>query len=46
MRTHVIARKTHKWLGLFIGLQVVVWSRVAMMQWWSAHLDALKLASA
>lgn len=26
MRTHVIARKTHKWLGLFIGLQVVVWS--------------------
>jgi uncharacterized iron-regulated membrane protein len=26
MRTHVIARKTHKWLGLFIGLQVVIWS--------------------
>ncbi len=26
MRTHVIARKTHKWLGLCIGLQVVVWS--------------------
>lgn len=26
MRTHVIARKTHKWFGLFIGLQVVVWS--------------------
>ena len=26
MRTHVIARKTHKWLGLFIGLQVIVWS--------------------
>ena len=26
MRTHVVARKTHKWLGLFIGLQVVVWS--------------------
>ncbi len=26
MRTSVIARKTHKWLGLFIGLQVVLWS--------------------
>ena len=26
MRTHVVARKTHKWLGLFIGLQVVIWS--------------------
>jgi hypothetical protein len=26
MRTHLVARKTHKWLGLFIGLQVVVWS--------------------
>lgn len=26
MRTNVIARKTHKWLGLIIGLQVVIWS--------------------
>lgn len=26
MRNHVIARKTHKWLGLFIGLQVLIWS--------------------
>jgi len=26
MRLHVISRKTHKWLGLFIGLQVVIWS--------------------
>lgn len=26
MRTHVVARKTHKWLGLFIGLQVIIWS--------------------
>ncbi len=26
MRTSVLARKTHKWLGLFIGLQVVIWS--------------------
>lgn len=26
MRTHVIARKTHKWLGLLVGLQVVIWS--------------------
>lgn len=26
MRSNVIARKTHKWLGLFVGLQVVIWS--------------------
>ena len=26
MRLNVIARKTHKWLGFFIGLQVAVWS--------------------
>lgn len=26
MRLHIAARKTHKWLGLFIGLQVVIWS--------------------
>ena len=30
MRTHVIARKTHKWFGLFVGLQVVVWSPGAL----------------
>lgn len=26
MRTRVVARKTHKWLALFVGLQVVIWS--------------------
>ncbi len=26
MRLNVVARKTHKWLGLLIGLQVVIWS--------------------
>ena len=26
LRVAVLARKTHKWLGLFIGLQVVIWS--------------------
>ncbi len=26
LRIPVLARKTHKWLGLFIGAQVVVWS--------------------
>ncbi len=26
LRVQVLARKTHKWLGLFIGLQVVIWS--------------------
>ena len=26
LRVPVLARKTHKWLGLFIGLQVVIWS--------------------
>lgn len=25
-RPHVIARKAHKWLGLVIGVQVVIWS--------------------
>ncbi|MFC7535899.1 PepSY domain-containing protein [Sphingomonas sp. GCM10030256] len=26
LRIPVLARKTHKWLGLFVGLQVVIWS--------------------
>jgi hypothetical protein len=26
MRLHIAARKTHKWLGLLVGLQVVIWS--------------------
>ena len=26
MRLHIAARKVHKWLGLFIGVQIVLWS--------------------
>ncbi|MES2902770.1 MAG: PepSY domain-containing protein [Pseudomonadota bacterium] len=26
VRIHILARKSHKWLGLLIGLQVVIWS--------------------
>lgn len=38
MRTRVIARKTHKWLGLFIGLQVVIWSLTGLYMT-AVHLD-------
>jgi len=40
MRTHVIARKTHKWLGLFIGLQVVVWS-LSGLYMTAVHIDII-----
>lgn len=40
MRTHVIARKTHKWLGLFIGLQVVVWS-LSGLYMTIVHIDTI-----
>ena len=40
MRTHVIARKTHKWLGLFIGLQVVVWS-LSGLYMTAVHIDTI-----
>jgi uncharacterized iron-regulated membrane protein len=40
MRTHVIARKTHKWLGLFIGLQVVVWS-LSGLYMTVVHIDTI-----
>ncbi len=26
LRLPVLARKTHKWLGLFVGIQVIIWS--------------------
>ena len=40
MRTHVIARKTHKWLGLFIGLQVVTWS-LSGLYMTVVHIDTI-----
>ncbi|MBA3577124.1 MAG: PepSY domain-containing protein [Sphingomonas sp.] len=40
MRTHVVARKTHKWLSLFIGLQVVIWS-LSGLYMTAVHLDII-----
>ena len=40
MRIHVIARKTHKWLGLFIGLQVVIWS-LSGLYMTVVHIDTI-----
>ena len=40
MRTHVIARKTHKWLGLFIGAQVVIWS-LSGLYMTAVHIDII-----
>ena len=40
MRFNVIARKTHKWLGLFIGLQVVIWS-LSGLYMTAVHIDII-----
>ena len=40
MRLNVIARKTHKWLGLFIGLQVVIWS-LSGLYMTVVHIDTI-----
>ena len=40
MRFHVIARKTHKWLGLFIGVQVVIWS-LSGLYMTIVHIDTI-----
>ena len=40
MRTHVVARKTHKWLGLFVGLQVVIWSLTGLYMT-AIHIDII-----
>jgi uncharacterized iron-regulated membrane protein len=40
MRTHVIARKTHKWLGLFVGAQVVIWSLTGLYMT-AVHIDII-----
>jgi hypothetical protein len=40
MRTHVIVRKTHKWLGLFVGLQVVILS-LSGLYMTVVHIDTI-----
>ena len=40
MRLHIAARKTHKWLGLFIGLQVVIWS-LSGLYMTVVHIDTI-----
>ena len=40
MRTHVIARKIHKWLGLLVGLQVVIWSLTGLYMT-AVHIDII-----
>lgn len=40
LRFPVLARKTHKWLGLFIGLQVVIWS-VSGLYMTVIHIDTI-----
>lgn len=40
MRTSVIARKGHKWLGLFVGVQVVIWS-LSGLYMTAVHIDVI-----
>ena len=40
MRLHIAARKTHKWLGLFIGFQVVIWS-LSGLYMTAVHIDII-----
>lgn len=40
VRLNVIARKTHKWLGLFVGLQVVIWS-LSGLYMTAVHIDII-----
>jgi len=40
MRLHIAARKTHKWLGLFLGLQVVIWS-LSGLYMTAVHIDTI-----
>ena len=39
-RPDVIARETHKWLGLFIGVQVVIWS-LSGLYMTAIHIDII-----
>ena len=40
MRIHIAARKTHKWLGLLLGLQVVIWS-LSGLYMTVVHIDTI-----
>ena len=40
LRVPVLVRKTHKWLGLFIGLQVVIWS-LSGLYMTVVHIDTI-----
>ena len=40
IRPHVVARKTHKWLGLFMGVQVVIWS-LSGLYMTVVHIDTI-----
>lgn len=40
LRFPVLARKSHKWLGLFVGLQVVVWS-LSGLYMTVVHIDTI-----
>ena len=40
MRLHIAARKTHKWLGLFVGLQIVIWS-LSGLYMTVVHIDTI-----
>ncbi len=40
IRFPVVSRKTHKWLGLFVGLQVVVWS-LSGLYMTAIHIDTI-----
>jgi len=40
VRVPVLARKTHKWVGLFIGLQVVIWS-LSGLYMTAVHIDTI-----
>lgn len=40
LRIPVLARKTHKWLGLFVGLQVAIWS-LSGLYMTAVHIDII-----
>ena len=40
MRSRVLARKSHKWIALFVGLQVVVWS-LSGLYMTAIHIDII-----
>ena len=40
MRTHILARKTHKWIGLLVGLQFVFWTLTGLYMT-VVHIDII-----